>query len=111
MPLNPAGQAPTMGSTSLPPMPGQAPPPQAGIGSLIGPNSSQLPQTGPTPQEKVQAYMTQIRQLHMGIDALAQDHPEASEDLNMAKNSLTNSMSKVATAMMNPQNDAGPMTF
>lgn len=111
MPLNPAGQMPTMGSTSLPPMPGQAPGPQAGLSSLLGPTASQLPQTGPSPQEAVQAYMGQIRQLHMGIDALAQQHPEAAEDLNIAKNSLTNSMSKVATAVMNPQNDAGPMTF
>jgi len=59
----------------------------------------------------MQAYMTQIRTLHMGIDALAQDHPEAAEDLNMAKNSLTNSMSKVATAVTNAGNGSGPMTF
>lgn len=100
-----------MGSTSLPAMPGQAPGPQAGLSPLLGPNAAQLPQTGPTPQEKIQAYMTQIRTLHMGIDALAQGHPEASEDLNMAKNSLTNSMSKVATAMSSPQGEGGPMTF
>ena len=97
-----------MGS-SLPSMPGQAPTPQPGVGSLITPGA--LPQTGPSPQQRVQAYMDQVRGLHMSIDALATDHPEASEDLNNAKNALTNSMSKVATAMTSPDQNPGPMTF
>lgn len=109
--MSPAGQSPTMGSTSLPPMPGAPPPQGAGVGSLLGGPPVNLPQTGPTPQQRVQAYMDQIRSLHMGIDALAQDHPEASEDLLDAKNALTNSMSKVATAMTAPEGGPTPLTF
>ena len=108
--MSPAGQSPTMGSSQLPPVPGSTPPPASGISGLLGPKPN-LPQTGPTPQEKVQAYMTQIRQLHIAVDALAQDHPEASEELNDAKNSLTNSMAKVASAMTAPDGQPTTMTF
>ena len=108
--MSPAGQSPTMGSTQLPSVPGTPPPQQPGIRSLLGPNPN-LPATGPTPQQKTQAYMQQIRQLHMGIDALAQDHPEASEELNNAKNALTESMAKVASAMTAPEGSPTTMTF
>lgn len=102
---------PSSGAPPTAPVPGSPPPPSGGISSLLGNQASSLPQTGPTPQEQVQAYMDQIRALHMGIDALATDHPEASEDLNTAKNALTNSMAKVATAITAPAGAAGPMTF
>lgn len=101
--------------TSLPPIPGggaQAQNQPPGISNLLGgPGSARLPQTGPTPQQRVQAYMEQIRAVHMSIDALAQDHPEAAQDLNDAKNSLTQSMSKVATAMSQPEEQPAPPTF
>lgn len=84
--------------------------PQAGISSLL-PNGAGLPQNGPSPQQRVQAYMDQIKQFHDAIDALAQDHPEAAEDLNTAKNALTNSMSKVASAMTTPDASPQPRTF
>jgi hypothetical protein len=48
-------------------------------------------------------YMNQVRELHLTLDALAADHPEAAEDLNQAKNALTNSMSKVAAAGASPE--------
>lgn len=108
--MNPAGQSPTMGSSGLPPVPGSAKPAPPGLSGLLGPNATQ-PQMGPTPQMKVQAYMDQVRNLHMNIDALAQDHPEAAEDLNNAKNALTNSMSKVASAMVSPDQNPQPPTF
>lgn len=100
-------------SPPTPAIPGTAPPSpdSGGISSLLGNQANSLPQTGPTPQEQVQAYMDQIRALHMGIDALATDHPEASEDLNTAKNALTNSMAKVASAITSPSGQTGPMTF
>lgn len=98
-----------------PPGPQQAPPPgptqaPAGISGLVGgvPNSQPV---GPTPDQKVQAYMEQVRNLHMAIDALAQDHPEAANDLNDAKNALTNSMSKVASSSTSPETGPAPPTF
>lgn len=103
----------TMGST-FPPIPGGSTPPTAasGISGLLGNTQGvTLPSTGPSPQQRVQAYMDQVRQLHIGIDALAQDHPEAAQDLNDAKNALTNSMSKVATAMTQPDQGSNPATF
>jgi hypothetical protein len=100
----------------LPPMPAQGGGNPSGrtasLADLAGPMGPQTPlTTGPTPQQRVQAYMDQIRQVHSMIDALATDHPEASEDLNNAKTSLTNSMTKVAGAMTAPDNAAQPMTF
>lgn len=100
---------------SLPPMPGSAPPPDqnmapAGLSGLVGGVPQQQP-VGPTPEQKTQAYMDQVRNLHMAIDALAQDHPEAAQDLNDAKNALTNSMSKVATNMTSPETGPAPPTF
>lgn len=90
-----------------PPSPGQAP---SGLSGLVGGVPQGQP-VGPTPDQKVQAYMEQIRNLHMTIDALAQDHPEAASDLNDAKNALTNSMSKVASAMSSPETGPAPPTF
>src|SRR5579863_558062 len=100
-----------------PPLPGAgsntpAPPPPtpAGLSGLVGgvPTGQQL---GPTPEQKAQAYMEQVRNIHMAIDALATDHPEAGSDLQDAKNALTNSMSKVASAMTAPEGGPQPATF
>lgn len=110
-----------MGSSFAPPVPASpgAPPPApppgagqppAGISGLVGGVPSQLP-TGPTPDQKVQAYMEQIRNLTIAIEALAQQHPEAANDMNDAKNALINSMSKVATAMQSPDQNPQPQTF
>lgn len=52
--------------------------------------------------------MNQVRELHMQIDALAQDHPEAANELNEAKNALTNSMAKVASASASPDSIPQP---
>lgn len=103
---------PTPGGPSAPPPQAAQPPnaPPAGLSGLVGgvPNAQPL---GPTPDQKIQAYMEQVRNLHMAIDALATDHPEAANDLNDAKNALTNSMSKVASAMSAPESGPQPMTF
>ena len=113
------GSASGAGSSFAPPPPGpQAPPPPtqggsqapAGISGLVG-GVNQTPPPGPTPDQKTQAYMEQVRNLHMAIDALATDHPEASSDLNDAKNALTNSMSKVASSMTSPEAGPAPPTF
>jgi hypothetical protein len=96
---------------SLPSMPGSPSQPTPGnVSTLLG-NQPAQPAPGPTPEQRVQAYMDQVRALHMQIDALALDHPEASEDLNTAKNALTNSMSKVASAMTQPEQQPQPPTF
>lgn len=99
------------GPGATPPPPTQSPNgPPAGLSGLVGgvPNATPL---GPTPQQKAEAYMEQVRNLHMAIDALAMDHPEASNDLNDAKNALTNSMSKVASALSGPESGPQPQTF
>jgi len=101
-----------------PPSPNSAPPasappsggPPAGLSGLVGGVPNATPQS-PTPQQQAEAYMEQVRNLHMAIDALATQHPEAANDLNDAKNALTNSMAKVATAMTSPQGGPQPMTF
>jgi len=108
-----ASFAPPMPSPGQSAPPGPAPGPSqapAGLSGLVGgvPNAQPV---GPTPDQKVQAYMEQIRNLHMAIDALAQDHPETASDLNDAKNALTNSMSKVASAMTTPEAGPAPPTF
>jgi len=66
---------------------------------------------GPSPDQKFQAYAEQVRGLHSAIDALALDHPEAASDLNDAKNALTNSLSKVATASTSPDVGPAPPSF
>ncbi len=103
----PPPPGPSQAPPSPPPAPG-APPP--GLSGLVGgvPNATPL---GPTPQQKAQAYMEQVRNIHMEIDALATDHPEAASDLQDAKNALTSSMSKVASAMSGPEGQPQPMTF
>jgi hypothetical protein len=55
--------------------------------------------------------MEQVRNLHMAIDALATQHPEAANDLNDAKNALTASMSKVAVSSASPESAPQPQTF
>ena len=90
-----------------PPNPGGPPP---GLSGLVGgvPNATPL---GPTPDQQVEAYMEQVRNLHMAIDALATQHPEAANDLNDAKNALTASMSKVAVSSASPESAPQPQTF
>lgn len=89
---------------AAPPPPGPAGPPP-GISGLVGGAPNAVPQ-GPSPQQRIADYMSQIREISMLLDALAQDHPEASDELNQAKNALVNSMSKVASASASP--DIGP---
>ena len=101
LPSSPGAQGPQA--------PPQAPLP-AGSNPLLG-NSGNLPPSGPTPDQQVSAYMDQVRNLSIQIDALALDHPEASDDLNQAKQALANSMSKVASALTQPQNSPQPPTF
>lgn len=98
------GGAPTP-TTS--PAPG-APPP--GLSGLVGGVPTAQP-LGPTPDQQTQAYMEQIRNLHIAIDALATQHPEAANDLNDAKNALTASMSKVAVSSASPESAPQPQTF
>ena len=89
------------------PQPG-APPP--GISGLVS-GANQTAPPGPTPDQKFQAYAEQVRGLHSMLDALAVDHPEAANDLNDAKNALTNSLSKVATNSSGPDTGPAPPTF
>ena len=79
---SPPGAQPQQASPGAPP---------AGLSGLVSGGGNAQP-VGPTPAEKTQSYMEQIRGLHMEIDALATQHPEAANDLNDAKNALTNSM-------------------
>lgn len=99
---------------SLPGAPPPSAPPQggapAGISGLVG-GVNQTPPPGPTPDQKFQAYAEQVRTLHSAIDSLALDHPEAANDLNDAKNALTNSLSKVATNSTSPETGPAPPSF
>jgi len=65
---------------------------------------------GPTPQQRIADYAQQIQMLQAAMDALATDHPEASDDLNQAKNALTVSINKVATASTSPNVGSQPPT-
>jgi hypothetical protein len=96
---------------NIPGSPQSGPPPQPATGAnpLLG--SSPIPQAGPTPDQRLTAYMEQVRNVSMQIDALALDHPEASEDLNQAKTALTNSLSKVSAATAQQQSVPQPPTF
>ena len=102
---------PPPGPIGAPPpsAPPQAGGPPAGISGLV--NTPQAQPQGPTPDQKFQAYAEQVRTLHSAIDALALDHPEASNDLNDAKNALTNSLSKVATSATSPETGPAPPNF
>jgi len=92
------------------PIPGtEAPQAPPGISGLMDPGMAQP--MGPSPQQIAQAYMEQIRALHEAIDALAQDHPEASKELNDAKLALSNSMGKVAASATSPEGGPQPQTF
>lgn len=104
--MQPFGSPPSPPGTPPAPSPGGPP---AGISGLVGGSPSQLPQ-GPTPQQRMEDYLVQVQELTMQIDALAQDHPEAADDFNQAKNALTNSMAKVAAANTTPDNIAQPPT-
>lgn len=107
-----AGFAPPVPGPNSPqqsPAPGSGAPP-AGLSGMVGGAPAATP-AGPTPEQKVQAYMDQIRNVSLAIEALAQQHPEAANDLNDAKNALVNSMSKVASAMSSPEGQAQPQTF
>lgn len=85
-----------------------APPP--GISGLVGGATNATP-AGPSPEQKIQAYMSQIRDITIQLEAIAQQHPEAANDMNDAKNALINSMSKVASAMSSPEGQPQPPTF
>jgi len=107
-----AGFAPPLpgpGQPQTSPTPGAGQPP-AGLSGLVGGVPTATP-TGPSPEQKVQAYMDQVRNLSLSIEALAQQHPEAANDLNDAKNALVNSMSKVASASTSPEGNPQPQTF
>lgn len=107
-----AGFAPPLpgpGQPQTAPTPGAGAPP-AGISGLVG-GAPQGAPVGPTPEQKTQAYMEQIRNLTILIEALAQQHPEAANDMNDAKNALINSMAKVASAMTSPEGQPQPQTF
>ncbi len=107
--MQPFGQPPSPpGTPPPPPAPSPSGPPP-GISGLVGGAPPQLPQ-GPTPQQRMEDYMVQIQELSSMIDTLAQDHPEAADDFNQAKNALNNSMSKVAAANTTPDNIAQPPT-
>jgi hypothetical protein len=99
---SPLGQVPQPG-------PQQASQPPGGGNPLLG--STPIPQAGPTPDQRLTAYMEQIRTVSMQIDALATDHPEASEDLNQAKTALTNSLAKVSAATAQQQSVPQPPSF
>ena len=101
---------PPLPSGQGPGAPPQAPLPAGGGNPLLGGQTTIQP-SGPTPDQQVAAYMDQIRNVSIQIDALATDHPEASDDLNQAKQALANSMSKVASALTQPQNSPQPPTF
>jgi hypothetical protein len=94
-------------------VPGTAPtpqgPPPGGPNPLLG--STPIPQAGPTPDQRLTGYMDQVRNLSIQIDALAQAHPEASQELDMAKTALTNSLSKVSAATAQQQSVPQPPTF
>jgi hypothetical protein len=95
---------------SLPPVPGQPPsppPPPGGMSGLVPPPAP----VAPGPNQAVAAYMEQIRNLHMQIDALANQHPEAAESLNKAKLALADSMSAVATNSGSPDGGPAPQSF
>lgn len=103
---------------SLPPMPGGGQPsPQAAPQqdpNQISPLSAGQPipaTNGPTPDQRVAGYMEQVRNLSIQIDQLANQFPDASQDLNNAKIALVNSMSKVATSMSQPSGAGQPPTF
>lgn len=107
-----AGFAPPLPGPNQPqtqPTPGAGAPPP-GISGLVGgvPNATPV---GPTPEQKVQAYMEQIRNITIQLEALANQHPEAANEMNDAKNALINSMSKVASAMQSPEGQPQPPTF
>lgn len=107
-----AGFAPPLPGSNQPqtaPTPGAGQPPP-GISGLVGgvPNSTPV---GPSPDQKIQAYMELIRNLTIQIEALANQHPEVANDMNDAKNALINSMSKVAAAMTSPEGQPQPPTM
>lgn len=94
----------------FPPMPPATPP--GSSGQLLGSSApGQLAPAGPTPNQKISSYMDQVRSLHITIDALAQQFPAAAPDLKDAKTALANSMSKVATAMAQPEQSPSTPTF
>jgi hypothetical protein len=94
----------------IPQPPGsQASPPPGGGNPLLGTNA--IPPAGPTPDQRLTAYMDQVRNISIQIDSLAQSHPEASQELNQAKDALTNSLSKVSAATAQMQSTPQPPTF
>ncbi len=96
---------PLPSAPGAPPDPTQGPPP--GLSGLVGGNPGAQPM-GPTPQQRIANYAQQVMMLQAAMDALATDHPEASDELNQAKNALTASMSKVATMSTSPDTGSQP---
>ena len=109
-----ANASPFPNIPSSPGGPGAQPPPNAqgppSGNPLLGPTQSVQP-AGPSPAQRINAYMDQIRQLNIAIDALATQHPEAGEDLGQAKLALNNSMGKVASSLSAPEGAPQPQTF
>lgn len=95
-------------ATMAPPMPGQpgaggpgGPPDPSGLVSGLsgpGPGATQ----GPTPEQMIQEYLKNIQGIVAEVDALASQHPEASKELQTAKQALIDSMTPVAGAMSSP---------
>lgn len=85
--------------------------PPASSSQLLGSTPVKAGPVGPTPDQIVSGYMDQIRNLHITIDALANQFPSAGPDLQIAKTSLANSMSKVASAMAQPEQSPSTPTF
>lgn len=84
-----------------------APPPDGGAQGAQG-LVPDTPIGGNDPMAQQDAFMAQIRDLHTTIDALAQDHPEAAQDFEDAKNSLIAAMSKVAASLGSPDAQQQP---
>lgn len=98
---------PTPNVPNLGGVPGGVNPQPSTSSTLLG--NTQIP--SPTPDQRVTGYMDQIRNLHIQIDALANQFPAASEDLDTAKKALASSMAKVAAMISQPEQSPQPQTF
>jgi hypothetical protein len=61
-----------------------------------------------TPEQQAQGIMLQIRELHMAMDALARQNPLMAEDMEIAKQALTNAMTKTVIAMSSTEPQSAP---
>ncbi len=92
---------PTLGQ-----VPGAAPP--APAEPLVSSPQPNVPLGGNDPQAQVNAFLSQIKQLNDQIDAIAGNHPEASDDFDNAKKSLQQAMAKVAATISAPTDTPQP---